>query len=406
MTISTGTTRTTERRVHHAGFGVLLLLTMAASTFAMTAFSVLSHWLLDAFDLSRWQLGTLITATAIVGALFSPLMGRVSDRVGGRRALQITLALSALVLAGIAVSHVFLVLMATALAAGLAQAGANPATNKLIAVHVPAGRQGTATGIKQSGVQAGVLLGGSLLPLGATSIGWRPTLLIAATIPALGLLASRLAVPADTAGTVEPDRTVAPARSPFLLRLALYGFLIGAGWSAIFTYLPDYAQTSLGWSPTTAGLLVSVSGAFGVAGRIGWSWLAEHRLGAAVTLMTLAGIGGGAVLCLLVSQPVPAVAWAAAAAFGASSGAWNAVGMFAIVNRMPSAAAGAASGFVMLGFLVGLGVGAPPFGWSIDVTGSYVIGLMTVLALHVAALWMAATLRHAPVGPQTDVVHR
>lgn len=396
-TTSSSTTRTTARRV---AFNALLALTMAASTFAFTTFSVLSQSLLDTFSLSRWQLGALVTATATVGAVTSPALGKVSDRIGGRCSLQITLGLSAFVLAGIAVSPVYLLLVVAALAAGLAQATANPSTNKLIADHVATGGRGTVTGIKQAGVQAGVFLGGSLLPLGALHLGWRPTLLIAAIVPLLGLAVSQVAIPADpdtSDGDTSSRGHASAARSPFLIRLAIYGFLIGAGWSALFTYLPDYAQNALGWRAATAGFVVSVAGVCGMVGRIAWSRLAERRLGAPSTLMILAAIALAAVLIVVLAERMPALLWIGAAALGASSGSWNSVGMFAIIDRMPSRSSGAASGVVMFGFLIGLAGGAPPFGWAVDLTSSYVPGLLAVLVVNVAALGVASTLRTAPL---------
>lgn len=393
-----GTATPSWSRSRRGAFNGLLALTMAASTFSFTTFSVLSRPLLEAFALRRWQLGALVTATAAVGALTSPVLGRVSDRIGGRGALELTLGLSAAVLVGLALSPVYLILIVAALAAGLAQATANPGTNKLIGLHAAGGTRGTVTGIKQAGVQAGVFLGGSLLPLGALHIGWRQTLLIAAGVPVLGLLASRRLIPADTptdAGSALDQ--IRASRSPFLLRLALYGFLIGAGWSAVFTYLPDYAQTALGWSPTRAGLLVSVAGLCGMAGRIGWSRLAERRLGAPATLMALAVIGLAAVLAVLLAARSPALLWLGAAALGASSGSWNSVGMFAVIDRMPPHLSGAASGVVMFGFLIGLGTGAPLFGWAVDVTAAYAPGLLTVMVVHLAGLWIAGTLRTAPL---------
>lgn len=397
MTSSAGTS--TWTRSHQAAFGGLLALTMATSTFALTSFSVLSGALLDAFSLSRWQLGALVTATAVIGALTSPPVGRISDRIGGRSALQVTLALSAVGLAGIATSPVYGLLIAAAVASGFGQAFANPATNKLISLHVADGWRGTVTGVKQAGVQVGVFLGGALLPLGGLLIGWRATMLIAAVIPMAGLLVARAIVPADVRD--DPGTTRAggsPARSPFLLRLGLYGFLIGAGWSGVFTYLPDFAQTALGWSATTSGLLVATAGLCGIAGRIGWSWLAERRLGAPATLIILAAIGLTAVVVVVLSRQVPALLWLGAAAFGASSGSWNSVGMFAIIDRLPPSASGAASGIVMFGFLVGLGVGAPAFGWSVDITGAYLLGLAAAVVVHLAGVVVATRLRVAPLG--------
>ncbi|MBW3605286.1 MAG: hypothetical protein KY460_10320, partial [Actinobacteria bacterium] len=124
----------------------------------------------------------------------------------------------------------------------------------------------------------------------------------------------------------------------------------------------------------------------------------EHRLDAPRTLALLAAIAVAAVSVILASSALPALLWLGAAAFGASSGSWNSVGMFAIIDRLPQRAAGAASGVVMFGFLVGLGVGAPAFGWSVDVSGAYIIGLVASAAIHVAGLAMAVALRGAPLG--------
>lgn len=373
---------------------------MASSTFAFTTFSVLSGQLLDTFRISRWQLGALVTATAVLGAVLSPPMGRVADRIGGRNAMLATLLLSGAALAAIAVSPVYLLVVGAALAAGSAQSMANPATNKLISLHGTDGGRGMLTGIKQSGVQVGTFLGGSLLPLGATTIGWRPTLLLAAVVPIAGLAVSRRIVPAGPAEDApqQAEVTGSLVRSPFLLQLAAYGFLLGAGWSAVFTYLPDYGQNALGWSATVAGLLVSAAGLCGIAGRIGWSWYAEHRSDAPRTLAVLAVIAIIAIVMILLSSRLQALLWLGAAALGGSSGSWNSVGMFAIIDRLPERAAGAASGIVMFGFLVGLGVGAPAFGWSVDVTGAYVVGLVAAAAVHIAGLVMALVLRRAPLG--------
>jgi predicted MFS family arabinose efflux permease len=402
VTTSTAFRGSATQRVAFAG---LLAVTMASSTFAFTTFSVLSGPLLDTFRISRWQLGALVTATAVLGAVLSPPMGRVADRIGGRNAMLATLLLSGAALAAIAVSPVYLLVVCAALAAGSAQSMANPATNKLISMHGTDGGRGMLTGIKQSGVQVGTFLGGSLLPLGARTIGWRPTLLLAAVVPVVGLAISHRIVPRGVADDSPDEGQVAGSlvRSPFLLQLAVYGFLLGAGWSAVFTYLPDYGQNALGWSGTVAGLLVSAAGLCGIAGRIGWSWYAEHRSDAPRTLALLAMISIVAVGVILLSSRQPALLWLGAAALGGSSGSWNSVGMFAIIDRLPERAAGAASGIVMFGFLVGLGVGAPAFGWSVDVTGAYVVGLVAAGAVNVAGLAMALVLRRATLGTAATV---
>ena len=55
--------------------------------------------------------------------------------------------------------------------------------------------------------------------------------------------------------------------------------------------------------------------------------------------------------------------------------------MLAIIQRLGSEHAGHGSGVVLLGFLTGLGVGAPIFGYSVDVLGNYEMGLWSVTAV-------------------------
>ena len=50
---------------------------------------------------------------------------------------------------------------------------------------------------------------------------------------------------------------------------------------------------------------------------------------------------------------------------------WNAVAMLAVILGIAKSQAGRASGTVMVGFLGGLGVGAPIAGLVIDATDSY-----------------------------------
>ena len=66
--------------------------------------------------------------------------------------------------------------------------------------------------------------------------------------------------------------------------------------------------------------------------------------------------------------------------------------MLAVMDEAGMERAGRASGIVMLGFLIGLGIGPPLFGRSIDSTGSYDFMWMVsigafLLASAVALLW-------------------
>jgi predicted MFS family arabinose efflux permease len=360
---------------------------MAASTFGLVVFAVLASELISAFAIERWQVGALVTATTISGALISPSIGSFTDRIGARNATVATLIISGFALAAMAVSPTFWLLALFALIGGIGQAIANPATNKLISMHAASGSRGVITGIKQSGVQVGTFLGGLTLPVIATTFGWRWAVGVFAAAALLGGMVASAVLPDDIES--EPHLVSADTSDtmpPVIRSLAVYGFLLGFAGTAIFTYLPLYAEEILGFSRATAGYIVAFLGSVGVVGRIGWGRISEHRLGAMRSLRIIAVLSALAALMMIAAASVPWVVWVAAALAGLSASSWNAVGMLAVIGAVPTRLAGRGSGFVLLGFLMGLGIGAPAFGYSVDRLGTYTPGWIAISVVFLIAL--------------------
>jgi hypothetical protein len=63
--------------------------------------------------------------------------------------------------------------------------------------------------------------------------------------------------------------------------------------------------------------------------------------------------------------------------------------MLAVIFLVPAASAGRASGIVLFGFLAGLGLGAPAFGWSVDTLGTYLPGWLAAVTLFIGG-WLVA----------------
>ncbi len=354
-------------------FGGLLVVAMASATFLTVALGLLASYLLNDFGITRAELGVVIAVTAVGGALFSPPAGRATDHVGGRTAFAGLLAISAAGFLLLAAAPAYLLLFPAALLAAAGQAAANPATNKLIALHLPVGQRGMVTGIKQSGVQFGIFAGGLLVPLGAETLGWRPTVVLVALVPMLTLPVALAAVPAD-----RPEAAARPAATggglpPAIWWLAGYGFLLGFAGSVTFL-LPLFVEEALGRSPLVGGAAAGTIGLFAAFGRIGWARLAEvlgrYRLPlgwiAALSVAAAAVLGSATTLGL-------GALWAGVLVTGFSSSTWNSVGMLAVMDEAGPTRAGRASGRVMLGFLTGLGAGPPLFGYIVDQTGSYAL---------------------------------
>lgn len=369
--------------------GTVLAVAMAAATFAPIVFGVLASELISSLSIERWQVGMLVTASTLGGAFMSVWLGRWTDAVGGRRATIATLAIAGGSLLFIGMAPGLILMALAALFAGIASASSNPATNKLISTEFASGRQGLIVGVKQSGVQIGVFLGGWLLPVFTVWWGWRWAVIAFAVAPLAmaGIYALTTAhrPPAPTAATGRRSGYL----PKLIYRLSVYGFMMGIGMSVVLTYLPLYAEEVFGMSRELGGLAVAVTGLVGIAARLAWARLAEGRLGSAPSLRIIAllAVVMGGVLTLgeqLGSWSV----WLAAALTGLSGSAWNAVGMLAIIQMLPTSLAGRGSGVVLFGFLGGLGMGAPVVGWSVDLLGFYWPGWLLITVLFAVGFWV------------------
>lgn len=381
------------RSLSKVRLGTVTALTMAVSTFPFVVFSVLAADLIDEFSISRAQLGILAMGTGLIGALSAPFWGRVTDRIGPYRATSTVLVLGAVTLLGLSVSPTYIVLFLAALITGIPNGWSNPATNSLIVDTVPSGLRGVVTGVKQSGVQVGTFLGGALLPLLAVSLGWRWAAALFVVIPVAGLLGLSGRRPAG-----HQPISVKPPKQPLprsVVWLAVYGTVSGLATSAMFVFLPLFAEEDQLWTAQAAGSLIAVIGLVGIGARILWSRASETRIGHGRTLRILAFSSTIAAILLALAATDVLPSWVlvlAAILFASGSIAWNAVGMLAVMDFAPPAIVGRSTGVVLLGFLLGYATGAPIMGFSVDTLGSYAPGWVGSAVLLAATAVIAGRI--------------
>jgi MFS family permease len=367
---------------------------MAVATFAGPAFAVLARFIIDEFGLTRAEFGWVVAAFSTVGALASPAVGRLTDSIGGRKALAAIFFIGGLGILAIASAPTYLWLITAAGVTGLGQAFGNPGTNKLISVHIPVGRRGAITGWKQSGVQAGVFLAGMLLPAGALAWGWRPTMAVAGAVSLVALGVIAFVVPHDpprATGSRVPTRLV---WSVPILWLAVYGFLMGAAGGAVNAYVPLYGEERLGLSVAVAGSVAGAAGLVAFFSRVMWARHSEKGSSYIRSLILIAALSVVFTGALLAASAWGNwLLWVGALGLGASSTSWNSVGMLALMVSAGEDQAGGASGVVLLGFLAGLGLGPPAFGWSVDRFDNYGPGLWSVVAVFVMATGLGLSWR-------------
>ena len=365
-------------RLRVAGFALNLALAMAASTFLSFAFGALGPVLREDLGLSRAELGFVVTAYLATGGLFSPLVGRPIRRLGSRRGLFVLYAYSLLGYLIVAIAPSFVWLLIAIAVAGISGAGSNPLTNHVIASHGGAGSRGVLLGVKQSGVQFGAVIAGSVLPSIAIWQGWRTALIAASAMPLLGIALTGSLVGGeadlDLAEGREGPRLREIVRShPFLLGLTGYAVLMGGAMSATSVYLPLYAFERLSFSVPLAGMLAAAIGFVGVPARIIWGRIVEGRQHALATDLAAVALASAlsAILLLIAGLGGEWALWVAAAGFGAFTSAWNVVAMMATIRDLPRGDSAAGTGVVQLGFYIGLMSGPSLFGLVLGEAGSY-----------------------------------
>jgi predicted MFS family arabinose efflux permease len=387
--------------------GLALTVAMCFGNVIQFALGTLGPLLTESLQISHAQLGLLTSTYFVVGMLLSPSMGRAVDRVGGRPMLIGMFVASGLALMAMARAPTYAWVAVAVGGAGIGLAMSNPVTNQLVAVNVPRGEQGLLMGVKQSGVQIGAFIAGFVLPAGAVYIGWRGVVLATGVVTLLAPVIVMRAVPGSGHPISGAAHDSGPARVPPLVWwITGYAVLMGAGLAALITYLPLYAHEVLGLSVPAAGATAGMMGTVGIGARILWARWAERHRSIPLALVAIA-VGSLGSLALLIGAEMgtPALVWLAAVGFGGTTGAWNAVGMLAVVREVDTRVSGRASGRVLSGFYVGLVVSPALFGRSVDLLGAYrpgwiVMGFVFLAAVAVSLGWRRTTL--TPTAPSAQ----
>lgn len=368
-------------------------LAMATSMIPLFAVSALAPFLVADLDLTRAQIGGLVTACFAVAAVLSLAVGHVVDVIGARAGF-LALALAVAVgLAGASAADSYATLLGALAVAGVGQALANPVTNVAIATGIPPTGRGVAVGVKQSGVQLGAFGIGLGAPLMAAAAGWQVTFRWLVLLPVVLVWAAWSAIPPRPSGIPRTPRlpmTMPPLRIRWLIG---YSLLIGTALAAVNTYLPLYATERLDFGNWAGGALLAGFGVTGLLARVLWGrW--SDRVAELMTLLSALSAFAVLAVFLVAAAEVwgPSTAWIGAIGLGASATAANAVSMVAVVRL--GGRTGHATALVSLGFFAGFVVGPTTFGLTADSAG-YAVAWLTVggvLAVSGVVALVCATL--------------
>ena len=360
----------------------LAVLTMAhaVGTLGMMSVLALAPLIQAELKFSATEFGLLIAAYGGSTALASPVAGQVADRVG----VGHTLALSMIVLA----AGVFLFSWTHHLSTGMIAMGAlgigyafiNPATARGVMDWAPIARRATGMGIKQTGVPLGGILAAGTALLGA-SVGWRSTLLylaglsLVATLPCAGIARARQPRVAAAGTFLSVWPTLLANRNLGAISLATAGFNVCQ--ASYFGFLTLFMKDAVGVSHTVAGLCLGIAQAAAATGRLAWGIVGDRAFaGRRKRLYVYLGASASLLLAVFacVQRDWAVFAIVAAVSLGLTIGSYAAIVQTMVVEAVPPAQAGAASGYYL--FLISLGsmLGPMLFGMLVDFTGGYNAG--------------------------------
>jgi len=335
-------------------------------------------------------------------ALASPVVGRVTDRVGGRAVFSIAITIVAATLLSLArmESMTDFYVLSFVLGVGVTGLGDIPA-GAVVARWFP-DKRGLALGLTYLGSN----VGGAIVPLVAGIVteraSWREALVVLAVGGWLFILPVAVALVRDRSGTAaeaEDDpsaegATLAEAiRTPAFWMLAAVLFLFYFYYVGVNHHLVAYlSDAGISYSRATRGYGYAVF--IGVVGKVGAGLLADRVAVRPAMLATfgLLAVGSG-VLLLLDVRPELQIVFLTL--HGTTVAAENVMLPLIVAACFGARHLAAIYGALMLALLPGGALGPVVAGWSYDVTGSYRAAFTAFAIGNVVAVVLLAIVRPA-----------
>lgn len=278
----------------------------------------------SAFDAAPWQV-TLLFATYSAGQFLGELFwGRLSDRIGRRPVLLITVVFSSLGYLALAFAPGIWIAVLVRAAAGFFSGNMSVIQGYIVDVSPPrklAGRLGQIGSAFGVGFVVGPALGGLLARPDLGAVGFRPPLIVAA---GLGLMAT-IGILAFVRESRRPTAQAGPRgnplaalsealRHPVLAKafgMIFFGFFAA---SAMWSVLGLWSQARFGWGPREVGLVMAGTGVASALAQGVLAGVFVRRIGVGPTI-----VGGltFASICFFAMAASP-WGWAAALTLTAS----------------------------------------------------------------------------------------
>jgi MFS family permease len=383
-----------------------LVVTLSIQTlvaFAVYCAPVMAPVAGPALGFSPAAVGYYIAATYFGSMVGSAAAGSWVARFGPIRMSQVGLALAFAGLALAATAWPPLVMLG-GFVVGLGYGPTTPASSTILVRAAPPSIFALVFSIKQTGVPAGGVLAGALVPVLILAVGWQWGAVVIgacclALAIAIGGARDRYDRELDPQASVSLGAALAPVRFVWrdarLRALCVTGFVYGGVQITLVTFLVSFLVEGFAMSLVLAGLVMAAAQVASVTGRVVWGVLADRAV-RRQTMLGLLGVGMGisALLALAAGPAWPKwLLFAYASAFGATAVGWNGVYLAEVARLAPEGRAGAATGGALFFTYLGVVITPPAFNLLLALGGSYAIAYAAFSVPSLAVgVWMLARM--------------
>ena len=353
------------------------VLAQAALSVPNQGIPPLAPFLKEDLNLSRAQVGVIITAVMLGQLALSLVSGWLTDTVGVRKTLALACLMSGLGMAPMALGggygHVLVFALVASTGAGLG----NPATSKAIVDWFPLRMRATAMGVKQTGVPLAGAIFAATLPAIALAAGWRTAALVlggsalVATVVFYAVYrdAERpIRAASDLRSGLKAIRSVASNHN-IVVTATLASVLVGVQF-CLLTYIILYLRDTFDVPVVVGGVLLAVMQVSALVARIGMGLLSDRVLHGRRKVV-LVGAGGCAALFLAALGLLPVgapflVVLVLTVLVGVAAIGWHAVYHTSVAESAGPGLIAPALGFASMFSAMGALVGPPAFGLIAD----------------------------------------
>lgn len=282
-----------------------------------------------AMNAAPWQVTTMFAAYSLGQFFGEPFWGRLSDRIGRRPVLMVTILANAVAYVALAFAPNIWVAMLVRLAGGFGSGNISTIQGYMADVTPPekrAGRMGLLGSAFGAGFVIGPSLGGLLAHPSAGQLGFQIPLFVAAGMAALAVAGVVLFVAESRApsapGAPQPGRREAlgqAAAHPVLSRVLLVTLVSTGAFAGMESVFGLWANARFDWGPRQVGLCFAVIGVIASLGQGLLTGRLARRFGEGQVLTTgLSIIAVSLLVTPFVTVPALATVAVGCTAFGQS----------------------------------------------------------------------------------------